>query len=214
VSQIGNKDAAALTAARTSDVRRLGIHFFGSHNYGRVRTSLGLVAGDDIAMAEVAKLGSDDGSFMSVNRAIGTELGDRNDIAVGQAHAAIVATNKKPVSYANFDISWFGNIDPGRVPAGLERFVASVKIDLVAFDSFNHHALASGHACRFAIERNHKPRAVVAGVTHLLASPLKRMVSENLPAFGQNTCFFEMSADGVGKSMVLGPGGRNGESSV
>src|SRR5262245_61070726 len=63
VSQIGNKDAAALTAARTSDVGRLGIHFFGSHNYGRVRTSLGLVAGDDIAMAEVAKLGSDDGSF-------------------------------------------------------------------------------------------------------------------------------------------------------
>ena len=52
------------------------------------------------------------------------------------------------------------------------------------------------------------------GVTHLLASPLKRVVSDNLLAFGQNTCFLEAAADGIGKSMVLGPGGRNGESPV
>ena len=79
VRQIGNKDTAALTAPRAGDIGCLGIHFLGSQDDGRLRATLGLVAGDHIAVAEVTKLGSYDGSFTSVNRAVGVELRDRDD---------------------------------------------------------------------------------------------------------------------------------------
>ena len=67
----------------SKDIGRLGIDFFGGQDDGSVRATLGLVAGDDVAMAAVTKLGSYDGSFASVNRAIGVELRDRDDTTVG-----------------------------------------------------------------------------------------------------------------------------------